>query len=119
MTLDELVSPVRTARVTWPRQVAMYLARELTEASLPAIGREFGGRNHATVLHAWRRTSARMAEDREAYDAVHRVCEQLGERSVTSARVRQADPRLLTDSMGLSARTFRPLRRLSTHQQAL
>jgi chromosomal replication initiator protein len=81
VTLDELVSPVRTARVTWPRHVAMYLARELTEASLPAIGREFGGRNHATVLHAWRRTSARMAQDREAFDAVHRVCEQLGERS--------------------------------------
>ena len=59
----------------------MYLARELTEASLPAIGREFGGRNHATVLHACKRTSTRIAEDREAYDAVHRVWERLGERA--------------------------------------
>jgi chromosomal replication initiator protein len=78
VSLDELVSKSRVARVTWPRQVAMYLARELTEASLPAIGREFGGRNHATVLHACHRISERMAADREAYDAVHRVCEQLG-----------------------------------------
>jgi chromosomal replication initiator protein len=58
---EELVSAGRTARLTWPRQVAMYLARELTSESLPAIGREFGGRDHTTVLHAWRRTEQRMS----------------------------------------------------------
>jgi len=57
---EELISPTRTARLAWPRQVAMYLARELTHESLPAIGREFGGRDHTTVLHAWRRTEERM-----------------------------------------------------------
>ncbi|MFZ1154457.1 MAG: helix-turn-helix domain-containing protein, partial [Solirubrobacteraceae bacterium] len=58
---EELVSAGRTARLAWPRQVAMYLARELTQESLPAIGREFGGRDHTTVLHAWRRTEERMS----------------------------------------------------------
>jgi chromosomal replication initiator protein len=58
---EELVSSSRTPRVTWPRQVAMYLARELTGESLPAIGRAFGGRDHTTVLHAWRRTEQRMS----------------------------------------------------------
>src|SRR5208282_4802197 len=53
LSSDELLSSTRTARVAWPRQVAMYLARELTGESLPAIGRHFGGRDHTTVLHAW------------------------------------------------------------------
>ena len=43
----------------------MYLARELTGESLPAIGRDFGGRDHTTVLHACRRTAARIAEDEQ------------------------------------------------------
>jgi chromosomal replication initiator protein len=58
---EELLSSVRTARIAWPRQVAMYLSRELTRESLPAIGREFGGRDHTTVLHAWRRTEQRIS----------------------------------------------------------
>jgi len=61
ISTDELVSPSRTMRVMWPRQVAMYLARELTSESLPSIGREFGGRDHTTVLHAWRRTEERIS----------------------------------------------------------
>jgi chromosomal replication initiator protein len=60
---EELLSSARTARVAWPRQVAMYLSRELTQESLPAIGREFGGRDHTTVLHAWRRTSERISSN--------------------------------------------------------
>jgi chromosomal replication initiator protein len=61
ISTEELISSGRTARLAWPRQVAMYLARELTQESLPAIGREFGGRDHTTVLHAWRRTEERMS----------------------------------------------------------
>ena len=52
VTLDELVSPRRSQAVAYPRQVAMYLSRELTDASLPMIGKEFGGRDHTTVIHA-------------------------------------------------------------------
>ncbi len=66
----ELLSPTRTKRIAWPRQLAMYLARELTGESLPAIGRQFGGRDHTTVLHAWRRTSARIATDESSREAV-------------------------------------------------
>ena len=51
----------------------MYLARELTDATLPAIGRAFGNRNHTTVLHACQRTAERIADDRDAYDAVRRL----------------------------------------------
>jgi chromosomal replication initiator protein len=55
LDLRELHSPRRARRVARPRQVAMYLARELTSRSLPDIGRRFGGRDHTTVLHACRR----------------------------------------------------------------
>jgi chromosomal replication initiator protein len=80
LSLDELLSPSRAAPVAWPRQMAMYLARELTDQTLPAIGRAFGGRNHTTVMHACRRTAERMAGDKEAYDTVRRLTEQLGGR---------------------------------------
>jgi chromosomal replication initiator protein len=70
---EELVSSARTARLAWPRQVAMYLARELTQESLPAIGREFGGRDHTTVLHAWRRTEERMSKSTSSRDSVEEL----------------------------------------------
>jgi chromosomal replication initiator protein len=78
LSSDELLSTARVARVAWPRQVAMYLARELTGQSLPAIGREFGGRDHTTVLHACRRTSARIAADTASREAVEKLCRALG-----------------------------------------
>jgi chromosomal replication initiator protein len=77
VSLDELLSESRVARIAWPRQVAMYLARELTDATLPAIGREFGGRNHTTVLHAHRRTTERISADREAFEIVDQITRQL------------------------------------------
>lgn len=51
----ELLSSRRELRITRPRQVAMYLAKELTRRSLPEIGRKFGGRDHTTIMHAVRR----------------------------------------------------------------
>jgi chromosomal replication initiator protein len=78
LSSDELLSSARTARIAWPRQLAMYLARELTGESLPAIGRHFGGRDHTTVMHACRRTSARLADDAEARATVDKLCKTLG-----------------------------------------
>ncbi len=77
ISLDDLVSPSRAQAVAWPRQVAMYLTRELTDATLPAIGRAFGNRNHTTVLHACKRTAARIAEDPSAYATVQRLHTEL------------------------------------------
>jgi chromosomal replication initiator protein len=56
----------------------MYLARELTDESLPAIGREFGGRNHSTVMHAHRRIAASLASDANTARAVDGVRGRLG-----------------------------------------
>ena len=65
IAVSDLVSASRTAKVAWPRQVAIYLARELTGTSLQAIGEAFGGRNHATVLHACKRVSERLVDDQQ------------------------------------------------------
>jgi chromosomal replication initiator protein len=77
ITREELLSTRRSARVAWPRALAMYLAREHTDASLPAIGRAFGGRNHTTVLHAHRRTAEKLGSDREASDTVRALTERI------------------------------------------
>jgi chromosomal replication initiator protein len=77
---DDLESHARGAGLTWPRQVAMYLAREHTRASLPAIGARFGGRNHTTVIHACRRVAERMATDPDAHTEVRHLTERLGGR---------------------------------------
>lgn len=77
LAVDDLVSGSRTAAVAWARHVAMYLTRELTDQTLPAIGRAFGGRNHSTVLSACRRAETRIAEDPEAYAIVQRLTEEL------------------------------------------
>jgi chromosomal replication initiator protein len=77
VSLDQLLSSSRMAAVAWPRQIAMYLAREMTDATLPAIGQAFGGRTHTTVLHAHRRTAERIASDPEAYEAVRRLTLEL------------------------------------------
>ena len=74
---DTLLSAERTARVAWARHVAMYLAREHTDQTLPAIGRAFGGRNHSTVLHACRSTAKRMQADPEAYQVINTLVARL------------------------------------------
>ncbi|MEZ5918881.1 MAG: helix-turn-helix domain-containing protein [Alphaproteobacteria bacterium] len=53
----------RARNVARPRQVAMYLAKQLTARSLPEIGRKFGGRDHTTVMHAVRKIEELMEED--------------------------------------------------------
>ncbi|HEY2159710.1 MAG TPA: chromosomal replication initiator protein DnaA [Solirubrobacteraceae bacterium] len=81
LAVSDLLSPSRAARVTWPRQLAIYLAREFTETSLQTIGDAFGGRNHATVLHACKRVSDRLSNDQQ-------LCRELGELKATVAETR-------------------------------
>ncbi len=70
LTSAELVSKRRSQAVAYPRQVAMYLCRELTDASLPKIGKEFGGRDHTTVMHANAKITRLISEDRSVYNLV-------------------------------------------------
>lgn len=76
-----LVSASRAAKVAWARQVAIYLARELTGTPLQAIGDAFGGRNHATVLHACKRVEAKLRDDQKTTAEVQQLRDELGSRS--------------------------------------
>jgi chromosomal replication initiator protein len=80
LTLDELCGEKRSQNIVYPRQVAMYLSRELTDSSLPRIGKEFGGRDHTTVIHATSKISRLIREDRSVYNLVQEL----------TARVKQA-----------------------------
>ena len=73
MTLEELCGDKRSQNIVYPRQVAMYLSRELTDSSLPKIGKEFGGRDHTTVIHATSKIARLIREDRSVYNLVQEL----------------------------------------------
>ncbi|MGB1626182.1 MAG: chromosomal replication initiator protein DnaA [Miltoncostaeaceae bacterium] len=77
ISIDELVGEKRTKRIVVPRQVAMYLCRELTDASLPAIGRAFGGRDHTTVLYAVQKISGLLTDGGDVYESVQSLTQSL------------------------------------------
>ncbi len=70
VSIAELVGDKRDKRVVVPRQVAMYLSRELTQSSLPALGRAFGGRDHTTVMYAVNKVGTQMSDEGEIFAAV-------------------------------------------------
>jgi chromosomal replication initiator protein len=76
-TIDELAGKSRSRPLVTARQISMYVFRELTDFSYPAIAREFGGRDHTTVIHAVDKISTQMKERRVIYDQVteliHRI----------------------------------------------
>jgi len=73
LSISELCSAKRSQAVAYPRQVAMYLSRELTDSSLPKIGKEFGGRDHTTVIHATSKITRLISEDRSVYNLVQEL----------------------------------------------
>ncbi len=77
MSAAELVSASRKAKIAWARQVAILLTRELTSTPLSEIGAAFGGRNHATVLHACKRVSERVHNDQQAASELEQIRREL------------------------------------------
>ncbi|MDO5677205.1 MAG: chromosomal replication initiator protein DnaA [Propionibacteriaceae bacterium] len=77
ITHDDLTGSSRVATIASARQVAMYLCREMTELSLPKIGAKFGGRDHSTVLHAVRKITEKIGVDRDLYNQVTELTNQI------------------------------------------
>jgi chromosomal replication initiator protein len=73
ITPEELCSASRSRQLVNARQIAMYLTRELTDLSLPRIGRAFGNRDHSTVMHATQKITGLMTERRATYDQVQEL----------------------------------------------
>lgn len=75
--LEDFPAKKRTKSIAFPRQIAMYLSRELTDFSLPKIGEEFGGRDHTTVIHAHEKISKMIATDQQLQRELDEITEQL------------------------------------------
>lgn len=73
LTHTDLIGSKRSQAIVYPRQIAMYLSRELTDMSLPKIGQEFGGRDHTTVMHATAKIQKLMSEQRDVYNQIQQV----------------------------------------------
>jgi len=77
LRISDMISKRRPENIAFPRQIAMFLARQMTESSLNSIGEAFGGRDHGTVLHACRLVKDRMEVDAQVRQVVHYLEKQL------------------------------------------
>ena len=81
VTHSDLIGSKRSQAIVYPRQVAMYLSRDLTDLSLPKIGAEFGGRDHTTVMHAQAKIQKLMSEQREVYNQIQQLTNTIKQKS--------------------------------------
>ncbi|WP_290455244.1 chromosomal replication initiator protein DnaA [Romboutsia ilealis] len=77
LRVEDLKSQRRTRNVAYPRQIAMYLSRKLTDMSLPKIGEEFGGRDHTTVIHAYEKISEALNNDQSLEHTIDDITKKL------------------------------------------
>jgi chromosomal replication initiator protein len=77
LKLSDMKARKRTDAVAYPRQIAMYLSRELTPASLPEIGNAFGGRDHTTVIHAINKIELKMKQDTDLAATIESLIQQV------------------------------------------
>jgi chromosomal replication initiator protein len=77
LRIEDFKSQRRTRNVSFPRQVAMYLCRKLTDTSLPKIGEEFGGRDHTTVIHAYEKINESLKEDEALQEAINDITKKI------------------------------------------
>jgi chromosomal replication initiator protein len=78
LRLVEIKAKNNSRAIVYPRQIAMYLAKHLTEASLPEIGRQFGGKHHTTVLHSVEKIDETRKGDKDLNRLLTKLTEQLG-----------------------------------------
>lgn len=81
VTIDELCGPGKSKAHAQPRQIAMYLCRELTDLSLPRIGQTFGGRDHTTVMHADKKIRNEIAQRRKTFEQVQELTARIKQRA--------------------------------------
>src|SRR6201993_1306269 len=78
LRLVEIKAKNNSRAIVYPRQIALYLAKQLTEASLPEIGRQFGGKHHTTVLHSVEKIEDVRKNDKDLNRLINKLTEQLG-----------------------------------------
>lgn len=81
LAMTDLVGNKRSQNIVYPRQIAMYLTRELTDLSLPRIGAEFGGRDHTTVIHANAKITKLLGEQRDVFNQIQTLTNVVRQKS--------------------------------------
>ena len=79
ITLKDMDSAKRNRSLSYPRQLAMYLSKEMTDNSYPKIGSSFGGRDHTTVLHAYNKIAGEMKIDAQTEETVNALIQLINE----------------------------------------
>ncbi|MGM0369443.1 MAG: chromosomal replication initiator protein DnaA [Bacillota bacterium] len=77
ITVDRMKSKRRTQAIAFPRQIAMYLSRELTDLSLPQIGKRFGGRDHSTVIHSYDKIKNKINDETQFKETIEALLEKI------------------------------------------
>ncbi|RAK05431.1 chromosomal replication initiator protein [Halanaerobium saccharolyticum] len=77
LRMEDMQSKKRTQNIAFPRQIAMYLSRELTDFSLPHIGNEFGGRDHTTVIHAHNKIKEKIENEDDFSNKIERLIDTI------------------------------------------
>jgi chromosomal replication initiator protein len=80
LRIEDFKSARRTRNIAYPRQIAMYLSRKLTDMSLPKIGEEFGGRDHTTVIHAYEKISEGLKKDDSLKNAISDITKKINQK---------------------------------------
>lgn len=104
ITVDDLLSPLRTREVVAARQKGLYLATCMTRRPLPEVGRRFGGRDHTTVLHAVRKIAGLADADPTFRDDLNRLARLVTRNGAAMVFLREHDLR----SRGIIKRSFQP-----------
>lgn len=116
LRMEEFKARKRTKAVAFPRQIAMYLSRELTDFSLPKIGEAFGGRDHTTVIHAHEKISQQLKSDPDLFKIIQTLTEKIKKPLVTDRFERCFDKRAHTSKVMhvCIVYTYKPMHKLLT-----
>lgn len=77
ISVDDMKSKKRTSKIAFPRQIAMYLSRVMTDESFPRIGIEFGGKDHSTIIHACEKIENEMKQDKNLEQIINKLKEKI------------------------------------------
>jgi chromosomal replication initiator protein len=77
LTVEEMKAKNNSRAISMPRQIAMYLCKQLTRHSFPEIGREFGGKHHTTVMHSVEKIDSLTKEDRNFHRDIQELTESI------------------------------------------
>ena len=78
ISVEDIRSKKRSSNISFPRQIAMYLCRNMTNESFPKIGIEFGGKDHSTVMHSVEKIEKEIKDNKDLYNIIEKLKKDIG-----------------------------------------